>query len=93
MESFSIVSRTETTNGIRLTLAGRMTANGIDELRREIDEAQRRRKPVHVDLSEVTLLDRVSADYLNSVSGPLIRFENCPAYLQRWITNAKTTAG
>ncbi len=93
MESLSITSRTETTEGIRLTLAGRMTANGIGELRREIDDAHRRRKPVHMDLAEVTLLDRVSADFLNSVAGPLIRFENCPAYLQRWITNARTTAG
>jgi hypothetical protein len=93
MESLSIISRTETTDGIRLTLAGRMTANGIGDLRREIDDARRRRKPVHMDLSEITLLDRVSADFLNSVAGPLIRFENCPAYLQRWITNAKTTAG
>lgn len=92
LESLTIVSRTETPAGIRLALVGRMTANGIGELRREIDEARRRRKPVQLDLSEITLLDRVSAEFLNSVAGPMIRFVNCPAYLQRWITNAQTPA-
>ncbi len=62
-----------------------MTANGIGELRREVDDARRRRKPVHLDMSEVTLLDRVSAEYLNSVAGQFVVFENCPAYLYPWI--------
>lgn len=62
-----------------------MTANGIGELRREVDDARRRRKPVHLDMAEVTLLDRVSAEYLNSVARPFVVFENCPAYLHPWI--------
>jgi hypothetical protein len=89
LEVLSIVSRSETEGILRLKLAGKMTAIGIGELRRELDEAKRHRKPVQLDLSEVTLLDRVSADFLNSVSCPMVRFENCPAYLQRWITDAQ----
>jgi hypothetical protein len=80
-----ILRKTETENGVRLELGGRMTANGIGELRREVDEARRRRHHVCLDLTEVTLLDRVSAEYLNSISGPLVVFENCPAYLNPWI--------
>ena len=81
-----ILRKTDTETGIRLELAGRMTANGIGELRREVDDARRRRRAVLIDLEEVTLLDRVSAEYLNSVAGPHVIFENCPAYLHPWIS-------
>jgi len=87
-ESLAIVARTKTAEGIRLNLAGRLTANGIGELRREIDDARRQHIALSVDLSEITLLDRISADFLSSVASPMIRFENCPPYLQRWIKNA-----
>ncbi len=86
LEVLSIVSRQEIDGVLRLALAGKMTANGIGELRRELDDAKRHRKPVQLDLGEVTLLDRVSADFLNSVACPMVRFDNCPAYLQRWIS-------
>lgn len=84
-ETLIVLRREETADRIFLALAGRMTANGIGELRRELDEARRQRKPVILDLGEVTLLDRVSAEFLNSVASPMVRFENCPQYLQRWI--------
>jgi hypothetical protein len=80
-----VVNKNEGASSIRLAVAGRMTANGIGELRREIDEARRRRVAVHVDLTEVTLVDRVSAEYLTSVAGAAVVFENCPDYLKRWI--------
>jgi hypothetical protein len=93
LEGLSIVGRRETEGVLYLTLAGKMTANGIGELRREIEEARRQRKPVRLDLGEVTLLDRISADFLNAVSCSTIRFENSPAYLQRWIMNGKRKTG
>ncbi|MEO5925845.1 MAG: STAS domain-containing protein [Bryobacteraceae bacterium] len=89
LEVLTIVDRSETEGLLRLSLAGKMTANGIGELRRELDEARRRRKPVQVDLGEVTLMDRVSVEFLNSVSSPMVRFLNCPEYLYRWIHNAQ----
>lgn len=89
LDTPAIVRRMECADGIRVILAGRMTANGIGDLRREVDEARRRRKPIYVDLGEITLLDRVSAEFLNSVSGGVVRFENCPTYLQPWIANAR----
>src|SRR3954468_13044316 len=91
LEVLSIVGRRETDGVLRLSLAGKMTANGIGELRRELEEAKRHRKPVQLDLSEVTLLDRVSAEFLNSVSCPMVRFLNCPEYLQRWIMDTQST--
>ena len=89
LELLVIANKTESATAIRLTLCGRMTANGIGELRREVDDARRRRKPVYLDMSEVTLLDRVSAEYLNSVAGPLVIFDNCPVYLHPWIQGPK----
>jgi hypothetical protein len=85
LEGLSIVSRVETEGVLRLQLSGKMTANGIGELRRHIEDARRHHRPVQLDLGEVTLLDRVSAEFLHAVSCPMVRFENCPPYLQRWI--------
>lgn len=82
------MSKTETREGVQLTLKGKMTANGIGELRREVEAARKNRRVVRIDLSEVTLLDRVSAEFLNS-TGPLARYENCPSYLQPWICGAR----
>jgi len=89
LEPLAILKRMECTDGIRVVLAGKMTANGIGDLRREVDDARRRRKPIYVDLGEITLLDRVSAEFLNSVGGGIVRFENCPEYLQPWISGEK----
>jgi hypothetical protein len=74
-----------TGGSLRLAVAGRMHANGIGEFRRLIDEARRRRKPVFLDLAEVTLVDRTSAQYLASVVGSYVRVENAPQYLRNWI--------
>ncbi len=92
LEALAITKRMECADGIRVILAGKMTANGIGDLRREVDDARRRRKPIYVDLSEITLLDRVSAEFLNSVSGSAVRFENTPPYLRPWISSARMTA-
>jgi hypothetical protein len=78
--------RVENTHGcLHLAVAGKMSANGIGELRRLIEDARRRRRPVSVDLGEVTLVDRVSAEYLASVIGAYVRLENAPQYLRNWI--------
>lgn len=93
LELLVILNRTETAACIRLELAGRMTANGIGELRREVDDARRRRKTIRLDFSEVTLLDRVSSEFLNSVAGPQVVFENCPVYMHRWIQGTRKAHG
>ena len=89
LEALGVRKLADGPEGIRLVLTGKMTANGIGDLRREIEEARRHRRPVYLDMAEVTLLDRVSAEYLNSVAGPALRFENCPAYLQPWISGLR----
>jgi hypothetical protein len=85
---FTIAGRFEAPEAVRLALAGKMSANALRELRREIEDAIRRRKPIVLDLSEVTLVDRPSIDFLTSQPDGFVRFENCPPYLQRWISRA-----
>ncbi|MEO8100691.1 MAG: hypothetical protein ABI811_23535 [Acidobacteriota bacterium] len=88
-ELLVVISKVEEDDSVRLGLAGRMTANGIGDLRRAVEDGRRRRKLLVLDLTEVTLLDRVSAEFLTSLSSHHVRFENCPLYLLPWITGAK----
>jgi hypothetical protein len=81
----TIADRTEAPEIVRLVLAGKMSSNGLGELRREIEEARRRRKQVVLDLSEITLVDRPSVDFLMSQAEAQVRLVNCPPYLSRWI--------
>ena len=81
----TITERTEAAEAIRLLLAGKMNANGLGELRREIEEARRLRKQVVLDLSEITLVDRQSLLFLSEQSIELVRLVNCPCYIQPWI--------
>jgi hypothetical protein len=85
VEHLAITRKLEARDGLHLTLQGKMTANGIGELRREVEEARRRRKPVFLDMTEVTLLDRFSAEYLNSIVSHHVHFENCPMYIRPWL--------
>lgn len=80
-----VVTVDNSTSMLHLSVSGKMTANGIGEFRRLIEDARRRRRPVLVDLGEVTLIDRVSAQYLASVIGAYVRLENAPQYLKNWI--------
>ena len=81
-----IESKPEITGTVRLALAGRMHANSLGELRRAIDRARRQRaRRVALDLSEITLADRASIDFLSQQRKEEIDLVNCPAYLQVWL--------
>jgi anti-anti-sigma regulatory factor len=85
VQTLSIAGKAEAADGVRLRLAGKMTANSLGEVRREIGEARRRQKNVVLDLSEVTLVDRTSVGFLTSIVNGSVRLENCPQYLTRWL--------
>jgi anti-anti-sigma regulatory factor len=80
-----IESKPEITGTVKLTLAGRINANSLGELRRAIDRARRQRGRIAIDLSEITLADRASIDFLAQQSREEIELLNCPAYLESWI--------
>lgn len=82
-----IESSPEGTGAVRLALAGRMNANSLGELRRAIDRARRHRaRRVSLDLSEITLADRASIDFLSQQSREEIELVNCPLYLEPWLS-------
>jgi len=81
-----IESKPEATGTVRLTLAGKIHANSLGEIRRAIDRARRQRaRRVALDLSEITLADRASIDFLAQQSKEEVELVNCPPYLASWI--------
>jgi anti-anti-sigma regulatory factor len=69
----------------RLTLAGKFNGTSLGELRRAIERARRTRKRVLIDLSEVTLLDKPSLQFLAAQTREDVTLTNCPEYIQPWI--------
>ena len=69
----------------RLVLAGKCNGTSLGELRRAIERARRAHKRVVIDLSEVTLLDRPSLQFLAAQTREDVQLTNCPEYIQPWI--------
>jgi hypothetical protein len=68
-----------------LKLSGRMQADGLSELRGEIQKC----KHLSLDLEEITLLDRDSVRFLIRCESEGVRLINCPLYVREWITREK----
>jgi ABC-type transporter Mla MlaB component len=70
---------------VTLVIAGKCNGGCLGELRRAIEKARRMQKQVVIDMSEVTLVDRPSLQFLAEQSRENITLINCPAYIQPWI--------
>jgi anti-anti-sigma regulatory factor len=68
-----------------LALAGKCNGTSLGELRRAIERARRCHKRVVIDLSEVTLLDKPSLQFLAAQTREDVTLTNCPEYIQPWI--------
>ncbi|HVO97080.1 MAG TPA: STAS domain-containing protein [Bryobacteraceae bacterium] len=68
-----------------VALAGKCCGNSLGELRRAIQRARQAHKHVVLDLSEVTLLDKPSAQFLAAQAREDVTLRNCPEYIQPWI--------
>jgi anti-anti-sigma regulatory factor len=77
--------RFETDGDTTLALAGKCNGTALGELRRAIERARRTHKRVLIDLSEVTLLDRPSLQFLAAQTREDVQLTNCPEYIQPWI--------
>jgi hypothetical protein len=64
-----------------LKLSGRMQADGLSDLRAEIEKCN----PLSLDLEEVTLLDRDSVRFLIRCELEGIHLVNCRLYVREWI--------
>lgn len=77
--------RLETEGDATLSLAGKCNGTSLGELRRAIERARRSHKRVVIDLSEVTLLDKPSLQFLAAQTREDVTLTNCPEYIQPWI--------
>jgi anti-anti-sigma regulatory factor len=75
----------QTDGDATLTLAGKCNGTSLGELRRAIERARRSHRRVVIDLSEVTLLDRPSLQFLAAQTREDVTLTNCPEYIQPWI--------
>ena len=73
-----------------MTLAGKVCAASLGALRRRIDRARRTRGAVVIDLSEVTLIDKPSLEFLATQSGAGVALVNCPVYIEPWLRKEVT---
>ncbi len=85
MPVVKIAPRLDPAGPVTLVIAGKCNGGCLGELRRAIDKARRMQKQVVIDMSEVTLVDRPSLQFLAEQSRENITLINCPAYIQPWI--------
>ena len=69
-----------------LSLAGKCSGTSLGELRRAIESARRSHRRVQIDLSEVTLVDRPSLQFLAAQTREDVTLTNCPEYIEPWIS-------
>jgi hypothetical protein len=87
-----IATHLDPSGTMTLTLAGKCSGGCIGELRRAIERARRMHRRVVIDLSEVTLIDRPSLQFLSETPRHDVTLINCPEYIEPWIAR-ETGAG
>ena len=68
------------------TLSGRMTAEGVAELKALFDTDYR---TIVLDLRDVRLADRDAVKFLRDCKSDGMKLENCPAYVREWMEREK----
>lgn len=79
------IAQLDPSGPVTLTLAGKCSGGSLGELRRAIEKAKRMQRQIVIDLSEVTLVDRPSLQYLAEQARDHVTLVNCPEYLEPWI--------
>ena len=75
-------------HGRTLKLIGRIQAEHLDELRRQIAASASRA----LELKEVTLVDAEAVRFLGSCETEGIELLNCSAYIREWIVRERENA-
>jgi anti-anti-sigma regulatory factor len=85
MPLLKIATRHDPMGPVTLSIAGKCNGGCLGELRRAIERARRAQKQIVIDMSEVTLVDRPSLEFLAAQTRENITLINCPVYIQPWI--------
>ena len=75
-------------HGTTLKLIGRIQAEHLDELRKQIAASA----PGALQLKEVTLVDADVVRFLSACESEGIHLENCSAYIREWIVRERESA-
>ena len=73
-------------SSVTLMLNGKFGEESLGALEQSIGEARQSNCRIYIDLSEVTLVDRILVRYISAQANQGITLVNCPVYLRRWIT-------
>jgi len=73
-------------SSVTLMLNGKLGEESLPALEQSIGEARQSNCRIYIDLSEVTLVDRILVRYMSTQASRGITLVNCPIYLRRWIT-------
>ena len=82
------IQRSERDASVRFVLSGRIEAEHLPELRRLIEDEDRRRE-ITLDLQEVRLVDREAVDFLAQCEAAGAILESCPAFVREWLARAR----
>ena len=75
-------------HGTTLKLIGRIQAEHLDELRKQIAASA----PSALELKEVTLVDADVVRFLSACESEGIHLESCSAYIREWIVRERESA-
>jgi hypothetical protein len=75
-------------HGTTLKLIGRIRAEHLDEMRRQIAASS----PSALEMKEVTLVDAEVVRFLSARESEGIHLENCSAYIREWIAMEKESS-
>ncbi len=86
MSVVKIAPRQDPAAPITLLIAGKCNGGCVGELRRAIEKARRAQQQIVIDMSEVTLVDRTTLQFLAAQQREDVRLINCPPYIEPWIS-------
>ena len=78
------------TGAMQLALAGKVSVKALPEIKRFIRYGRQVHLRVSLDLSEVTLIDRQTAQFLTEQMERGVELVNCPVYIMQWILRDTT---
>ncbi len=77
---------------VTLILNGKFGEEALPELQVALSSAKDLHVAVYLDLSEVTLVDRKTVEYLSSQAARNVKLVNCPIYLRHWLSQGNDNA-
>ena len=86
MEAYKITTQ-PSDQFVTILLNGKFSEEALADLDQSLAAARDANRPVVMDLSEVTLIDRKAVQYLVDQRSHNVRLVNCPVYLKRWLTD------